>query len=82
MWGVLQPYTLARPSDGMGLARLGVLGAVIVALLTLGALATLLLAGLSQAGVGVTLALLVVAVGAAVLWGRRTAPRRWRTPYW
>lgn len=66
----------------MRLARFGVLGTLAIALLTVGALATLLLAGLSRAGVGVTLALLVVAVGAAVLWGWRTAPRRWRTPYW
>ncbi|QLG62569.1 hypothetical protein [Halorarum salinum] len=66
----------------MRLARFGVLGTLAIALLTAGALATLLLAGPSRAGVGVTLALLVVAVGAAVLWGWRTAPRRWRTRYW
>ena len=66
----------------MRLTRLGVLGSVVVALVALGALVSLAATGLSRAGVLPTLGLLCVAVALAVYWGRRTAPRRWRTPYW
>lgn len=66
----------------MRLARFGVVGTLLVALVVLGALASLAATGLSRTGVLATLGLLCVAVAAAVLWGRRTAPRRWRTPYW
>ncbi len=38
--------------------------------------------GISVVGLLATLAFLVVAVGAAVAWGRREALARWETPYW
>lgn len=66
----------------MRLARFGVVGTLLVALVVLGALASLAATGLSRAGVLATLGLLCVAVAAGVYWGRKTAPRRWRTPYW
>ena len=66
----------------MRLARFGVVGTLLVALVALGALVSLAATGLSRAGVLATLGLLFVAVAVGVYWGRRTAPRRWRTPYW
>ncbi|MFC7095954.1 hypothetical protein [Halobaculum marinum] len=66
------------------LVRLGSVASMLVALAAVGLLFVggVGAEGISVVGLLATLAFLVVAVGAAVAWGRREALARWETPYW